>query len=54
VKDCDESSKQATAREVLEETGLEVILENLQYLLNDSEYDCNVYKLKIYSKTKLD
>ena len=54
VKDYDESSRHATAREVLKETGLEVILGDLQYLFNDPEYDCNVYKLKVHSRTKLD
>jgi len=34
VEDYDESSRHVTVREVLEETGLEVILGDLQYLLN--------------------
>ena len=54
VENYDESSKQAAAREVLKETGLEVILGDLQYLFNDSEYDCDVYKLKVHPKTELD
>ncbi len=54
VEDYDESSRYATAREVLEETGLEVILEDLQYLFNDLEYDCDVYKLKVHPRTELD
>ncbi len=54
VEDYDESSRHAAAREVLEETGLEVILEDLQYLFNDSEYDCDVYKLKVHPRTELD
>ena len=54
VEDYDESSRQATAREVLEETGLEVILGDLQYLFNDFEYDCDVYKLKVHLRTELD
>ncbi len=53
VKDYDESSRYATAREVLEETGLEVILGNLQYLFNNLKYDCDVYKLKVHPRTKL-
>ena len=54
VEDYDESSRHATAREVLEETGLEVILGDLQYLFNDPEYDCDVYKLKVHPRTELD
>ncbi len=54
VEDYDESSRHAATREVLEETGLEVILGDLQYLFNDSKYDCNVYKLKVHPKTELD
>ncbi len=54
VEDYDESSRQAVAREVLEETGLEVISEDLQYLFNNSEYDCDVYKLKVHPRTELD
>ncbi len=53
VENYDESSRQVIAREVLEETGLEVILGDLQYLFNDLEYDCNIYKLKIYLQTEL-
>jgi len=49
IEEHDKSSRQAVAREVLEETGLEVILKDLQYLFNDYEYDCDVYKLKVYS-----
>ena len=48
VKDYDESSRQVVARKVLEEIGLKVILKDLQYLFNDSEYDCDIYKLKVY------
>src|SRR6266542_2267397 len=54
VEDYDESSRHTAAREVLEETGLEVILGDLQYLFNDPEYDCNVYKLKVHPRTELD
>ena len=54
VEDYDESSRHAAAREVLEETGLEVILGDLQYLFNDPEYDCDVYKLKVHLRTELD
>ncbi len=54
MKDYDESSRYTTIRKVLEETGLEVILGDLQYLCNDSEYNCDVYKLKVHSRTELD
>src|SRR6266542_2019504 len=54
VEDYDESSRHAATREVLKETGLEVILGDLQYLFNDPEYDCDVYKLKVHPRTELD
>ncbi len=54
VENYDESSRYAAAKEVLEETGLEVILEDLQYLFNDPEYDCDVYKLKVHPRIELD
>src|SRR6266498_6145290 len=54
VEDYNESSRYAAARKVLEETGLEVILRDLQYLFNDPEYDCDMYKLKVYLRTELD
>ncbi len=54
VEDYDESSRHAITWEVLEETGLEVILGDLQYLFNDPEYDYDVYKLKVYLRTELD
>src|SRR6266536_5314875 len=53
VEDYDESSRHPTAREVLEEMGLEVILGDLQYLFNDPEYDCDVYKLKVHLRIEL-
>ncbi len=54
VEDYDESSRHAVAKEVLEEMGLKIILGDLQYLFNDPEYDCDVYKLKVYPRTELD
>ncbi len=54
MKDNNESSKHVIAREILKKTELEIILEDLQYLFNNSEYDCDVYKLKMYSRIKLD
>ncbi len=53
VKDYDESSRYTITREVLKKIGLEVILEDLQYLFNDSKYNCDVYKLKVYLQTEL-
>ncbi len=53
VEDYDESGRHAAAREVLEETGLEVILGDLQYLFNNPEYDCDVYKLKVHPRIEL-
>jgi len=54
VEDYDESSRYAATREVLKETGLEVILGDFQYLFNDPEYDCDVYKLKVHLRIELD
>ena len=54
VEDYNESSRQATTRKVLKEIGLEVILGDLQYLFNDSEYDCDVYKLKVHLRIEFD
>ncbi len=53
MEDYNESSRHAAAREVLEKTGLEVILEDFQYLFNDPEYDCDVYKLKVHPRIVL-
>src|SRR6266542_1249201 len=54
VEDYNESSRHAVIREVLEEMGLEVILGDLQYLFNNPEYDCDMYKLKVHLRTELD
>ena len=48
VEDHNKSSRYIVAKKVLEKIGLEVILGDLQYLFIDSEYDCNIYKLKIH------
>ena len=53
MKDYNESSRHVAIREILEEIELEVILRDLQYLFNNSEYNYDVYKLKVYSQTKL-
>jgi len=34
--------------------GLVVIRKDLQFLFNDTNFDCDVYKLKIHPKTELD
>ncbi len=54
IENYDESSRHAIIREVLEETGLKVILGDLQYLFNDLKYDCDVYKLKVHPRIELD
>src|SRR6266511_2157024 len=53
VEDYDESSRHAATRKILEETGLEVILRDLQYLFNDPEYDCDVYSIQELNSTEL-
>ena len=50
----DLTSKDAVLRELEEETGLVAIQEDLQFLFNDNNFDCNIYKLKVYPKTELD
>ena len=44
----------AALRELKEETGLEEETENLKFLLNDPNYNCDVYTLKVYPNTELD
>ncbi len=46
--------KNATLRELEKEIGLVAIQGNLQFLFNDINFDCNMYKLKIHLKTELD
>ena len=43
----EETSKQATLRETLEETGIMLNGEDLKYLFNDPEYNCDVYATKL-------
>ena len=49
-----ELSMKAALRELEEETGLVVESEDLKFLINDSNYNCDVYTLKVYPNTELD
>ena len=49
-----ESSIEAALRKLEEEIGLVVESEDFKFLLNDSNYKCDVYTLKVYLNTKLD
>ncbi len=49
-----EPSMKAALRKLEEETDLIAESENLKFLLNDPNYNCDVYTLKIYSNTELD
>lgn len=42
-----ETSKQAACRELYEETGLSVPHRKLKFLINDSEFDCDMYITKL-------
>ncbi len=44
----------ATLRELKKETGFVIELEDLKFLLNDSNYNCDVYTLKVHPNTELD
>ena len=48
------TSRDAALRELEEETDLIAIREDLQFLFNDNNFDCDVYKLKIHLRMKLD
>ena len=48
------SSMKAVLRELEEKIGLMVELEDLKFLLNNPNYNCNVYTLKVHLNTKLD
>jgi len=41
-------------RELEKETGLVTESKDLKFLLNDPNYNCDIYTLKIYSNTELD
>jgi len=45
---------EAALRELEKETGLMAESENLKFLLNDSNYNCDIYILKVHLNTELD
>src|SRR6266498_2728676 len=47
-------SMEAALRELEEETGLVAEPEDLKFLINDPNYNCDVYILKIHPNTELD
>src|SRR6266540_2370948 len=47
-------SMEAAFREIEEETGLIAESEDLKFLINDSNYNCDVYTLKVHPNTELD
>src|SRR6266498_2903258 len=47
-------SMEAALQELEEETDLMAELEDLKFLINDPNYNCDVYILKVYPNTKLD
>src|SRR6266511_3364718 len=49
-----ELSMEATLRELEEETGLIAELEDLKFLINNPNYNCDVYTLKVHLNTELD
>src|SRR6266498_3792038 len=49
-----EPSMEAALRELEEETGLVAESEDLKFLINDPNYNCDVYTLKVYPNTELD
>ena len=49
-----EPSMEAALRELEEETGLVIESENLKFLINDPNYNCDVYTLKVHPNTELD
>src|SRR6266498_2677382 len=49
-----ESSMEAAFRELEEETGLVAESEDLKFLINNSNYNCDVYTLKVHPNTELD
>src|SRR6266542_6701232 len=44
----------ATLRELEEETGLVTEPEDFKFLINDLNYNCDVYTLKVHPNTELD
>src|SRR6266542_5781261 len=49
-----EPSIEAALRELEEETGLVAEPEDFKFLINDPNYNCDVYTLKMYPNTELD
>jgi len=49
-----EPSMKAILRELEKKTGFIAKPEDLKFLLNDSNYNCNVYILKVHPNTELD
>ena len=47
-------SMEAVLRELEEETGLIIEPEDLKFLLNNPNYNCDIYILKVYPNTELD
>src|SRR6266498_4105168 len=45
---------EAALRELEEETGLVIESEDLKFLINDPNYNCDVYTLKVHPNTELD
>ena len=50
----EELSMKVALRELKKETGLVAELENLKFLINDPNYNCDVYTLKVHPNTELD
>ena len=47
-------SMKAALRELEEETGLVAEPEDLKFLINNPNYNCDVYTLKVHPNTELD
>src|SRR6266511_1909311 len=47
-------SMEAALRELEEETGLVAEPEDLKFLINDPNYNCDIYTLKVHPNTELD
>ena len=50
----EEPSMEAALRELEEEISLVVELEDLKFLINDPNYNCDIYTLKVHPNTELD
>jgi len=50
----EEPSMEAAFRELEKETGLVAKPEDLKFLINDLNYNCDVYTLKVHPNTELD